>query len=155
MSGPIRDAIWLGDGLLAVTGTDYSAKLSKKGKLLEFAGRAAGVQIVDTRRWTIRTLDPGGNAAVVADGTLLVTGGSFTSKPTGTTSSRMGLVAYGADGSRRFQLFAGRRAYIAVVSGGRAYVSVGGRTLSVVDLVSGQVVGSAPLDIPYLIDASN
>jgi hypothetical protein len=153
MSGPVRDAIWLGDGLLAVTGTDYSARLSKQGKILEFTGRPAGVRIVDTRRWTVRTLDPGGTAAVVADGALLVTGGSFTSKPTGTTGSGMGLAAYGADGTRRFQLFAGRRAYVAVVSGGRAYVGVGGGTLSVVDLASGRVVGSAPVDIPYLIDA--
>jgi hypothetical protein len=147
-SGPVREATWLGDGLLAVTGMDYTEKFAKNGKLLESAGRPAGVQIVDTKRWTVRTLDPGGSTVVVADGTLLVTGGSFRTTDRATTWTGMGLVAYGADGARRFQLFARQRAYVSFVSGGRAYVSVGDAAASIVDLASGQVVGSAPRNLP-------
>jgi hypothetical protein len=65
---------------------DYTEKFAKNGKLLESAGRPAGVQM------------------------------SF-------------------------------------VSGGRAYVSVGDAAASIVDLASGQVVASAPRNLPYLIDA--
>jgi hypothetical protein len=131
---------------------DYTEKFAKNGKLLESAGRPAGVQIVDTKRWTVRTLDPGGSTVVVADGTLLVTGGSFRTTDRATTWTGMGLVAYGADGARRFQLFARQRAYVSCVSGGRGYVSVGDAAASIVDLASGQLVGSAPRSLPYLID---
>ena len=108
---------------------------------------------MDTKRWTVRTLDPGGESVVVADGMLLVTGGTFRSTTAGTTSSGIGLSAYGSDRVRRFQILAGQRVYLSQVSGGRAYVYPNGGAPVVVDLASGQVVGPAPRDLPYLIDA--
>ena len=147
MNGPMRYGKWLGDGLVAVTGTDESAAIDANNQMVA-SGSPAGLAIVDTRDWTIRMLDRGANAVVPTDGLLLATGSSWTTqsnKPTG-----MGLAAYGSDRALRFRLFAGAAAWVGVVSGGRAYVyRNGGETASVVDLASGEVVGKRSGRLPY------
>jgi hypothetical protein len=123
-SGPFRSARWLGDGLLAASGTDGE--------------RPAGLLLVNNRRWTVRTLDPDATSFVIAGDLLLATGAD-------------GLSAYGRDGVRRFRLFDGKQAWVTRVHAGRAYVGMGEQPLRIVDLAAGTVVGTRADPVPELL----
>jgi hypothetical protein len=155
-NGPRRTAIWLGDGLLALTGTDERAVKRDNG--IDLSGTPAGLAIVDTRDWSIRALDAGADTVTPAEGLLLATGSRWTangSEPTG-----MGLAAYGADRSLRFRLLAGRSVWLDAALAGHAYVSIATQgsnspPVEVVDLASGKIVGERkpPVPTPLLGDA--
>jgi hypothetical protein len=108
MEGPVREARWLGDGLLAVSGFDARGEKPSK---------ASGLKLIDTRRWTLRTLD--GDAAdflaterlLIAYGCCYRTGG----KP-------LGLTAYDRPGRTVWHLFGRRPIHAVQIAGGRAYV---------------------------------
>jgi hypothetical protein len=54
--GPNRTAQWLGAGLVAISGFDgYTAPA---GRFVGESDAPAGIQILDTRTWHVRTLDP-------------------------------------------------------------------------------------------------
>ena len=153
LNGPQWRGLWLGDGLLAVTGTEETASTDANNQLVGSAA-PAGLAIVDTRDWTIRMLDRGADTVTPAEGLLLATGRRWSS--TEQRASGMGLAAYGPDRSLRFRLFAGASSWVLAVSMGRAYVQDPGnehRAL-VVDLASGKVVGtrSSPVPTPLLAD---
>jgi hypothetical protein len=112
LEGPQRYARWAGDGLLAVSGMDWSLTADKK-----VSARAAGVRLVDTRTWTTRTLDAGASAFSLAPGLVLTYGGSWS----GTTSTYTGVHAYAPDGELRWSLYEGQDAY-APVRGSFVYV---------------------------------
>jgi hypothetical protein len=100
--GPTREALWLGHGLLAVTGWDGHAGVDPRGGQAEW-GAPAGLKLIDTRRWSVRTIDPRVSDAAFVAGTLLawsLTWDSRTDKFTGA-----GLTGYGPDGGRRFHLY--------------------------------------------------
>jgi hypothetical protein len=108
-SAATRDALWLGRGLLAITGLDGT--------------RPAGLTLVDTRRWSARKVDSRATAAAVAGGTLLATS-VFDSRPT----AGSGLTGYSLRGRRRFHRYGdaplgvvpvGRRVLVADARGGR------------------------------------
>jgi hypothetical protein len=145
LNGPERTATWLGDGLIALTGTDYTATRAKDGSAA-FSATPAGLSIVDVRNWTVRMLDAEATGATVADGTLLTTGGGWTSSDQG---SGTGLAAYQGDGALRWRLFPGTRPYVAGVVGGLAVVQEDGNgRFDVIDVRTGDVlrsgVGQAP-----------
>ncbi|HEX9380809.1 MAG TPA: hypothetical protein VF891_04850 [Gaiellaceae bacterium] len=138
INGPALTARWLGNGLVAVAGSDESA-VQENGEL-RVSARPRGLHIVDTGDWSVRLLDAGADAVTVADGLLLARGSSSSERQ---TQSGMGVAVYGPDRTRRFQLFPGRPAWIAFVYRGQAYVSVAGESaLRVVDLASGRIVGT-------------
>jgi DNA-binding beta-propeller fold protein YncE len=154
MNGPRRTAVWLGDGLLAVTGSDDHS-VRKSDSSIEMGVDPAGLAIVDTRDWSIQRLDPGADTVTVADGVLLATGRRLA--PGQDTPTGMGLAAYGADRSLRFRLFQGASSWVVRALGGRAYVEsgIGQETIAVVDLGSGKVLEQrpGPLAAPLLDDA--
>jgi hypothetical protein len=146
MSGPALTAGWLGDDLLAIAGSDENAV--HEGDKLRISRHPLGLRIVDTRDWSAQLLDAGADAFTVADGVLLATGSSWTSEPQ--AQSGMGVAAYGSDRTRRFQLLAGRAAWVGFVYRGRAYVSVADESpLRVVDLASGRIVGTRRAEAPW------
>jgi hypothetical protein len=156
VNGPRRAATWLGDGLLALTGSDEQV-VKRSDSQMEMTSTPAGLAIVDTRDWTIRALDPGADAVSTVDGLLLATGSRWTSneqQPTG-----MGLAVYGSDRSLRFRLLAGQSVWVNTALAGRAYVSIStssnSPTVDVVDLASGKVVEErqSPVPTPLLGDA--
>jgi hypothetical protein len=154
MSGPVRTAQWLGGGLVAVTGQDEAFSVGANGQGV-LSDTPAGLTVLDTRDWALATLDPGASAVKVADGMLLATGSTWSS--TGDQVAAIGLVAYGADRSRRFRLFPGAQAWVDFVLDGRAYVDEGVPNvtrIAVVDLRSGRVVGkrSGVLPLPLVAD---
>lgn len=128
-NGYARTARWLGGDRLAVSGADSD----------ESAARPAGLLLVDTRTWSVRTIEPRAFGFRVADNLLLWTGD--------------GLAAYGLDGEQRFHLFDGSVTWVAQVHGGRAYVGISGQdgVLRIVDLADGRVVGERRAPLPWLV----
>ncbi len=137
MEGPQRYARWAGDGLIAVTGSNWST-----GPGSRTSAQAFGVRLVDTRDWTTRTIDPGASSFSLAPGLVLAYGGSWS----GTKSTYTGVHAYGLDGALRWSLYEGQDAYVSV-RGTLAYVQrhVGSNrplALDVVDPATGTVLSS-------------
>jgi hypothetical protein len=109
MTGPVRQATWLGNGLLAVTGEDNRAWLDAKNRLHEVS-TPIGLTLVDSRSWTARLVDPGASDVVSANGLLLA---YRAPGPEQQTARGMGLSAYGLDGTARFHLL-GRNSLVTV-----------------------------------------
>jgi hypothetical protein len=101
--GPTRQALWLGRGLLAVTGFHGHAGVDHRGGQAEWA-TPAGLKLIDTRRWSVRTLDPRVTDAALLSGTLLAWSLTWDSRTDNFTGN--GLTGYNPDGSRRFHLYA-------------------------------------------------
>jgi hypothetical protein len=144
-NGPALTARWLEGGFLAVAGTAEIA--TSTGGELKISSQPLGLSIVDARDWSHSVLDPRADSFALADGLLLAAGSSWSSEPQ--SQSGMGLAAYGADRTRRFQFLPGRPAWIGFVYRGRAYVSVAGQSaLRIVDLASGRPVGTRRSEAP-------
>jgi hypothetical protein len=142
VSGYWREARWLGGGLLAISGTD-----TEQGEM-----QPAGLLVADTRGWSVRTIDRSAMSFEVAGDVLLAMGGSW--DPSTERMTGFGLVTYGFDGGKRFQLFDGEQAWLALVYGGRAYVGISGQgavPLRIVDLATGHVVGTRQPSLPWLL----
>jgi hypothetical protein len=141
--GPRRSARWLGDGVLAVWGTDDEGAIDPHG-LPQQRQEPAGLALVDTRRWTVRTLDPGASQAAVADGLLLASAALWDSAAQ--RARGMGLVAYGPGGARRFHVLDSAPAWEVEVVGARAFVTQPGErgrtSYAVVDLRAGRVTAT-------------
>ena len=132
--GPVRDAAWIGAGRIALSGYDGDAVWRSDGGV-EGERRPAGLHVIDTRDWSMRTLDERASTFVAAAGLLLTSG------PEG-----RGLTAYSPDGGERFHVLDGRRVEIVASAGSLAYVRTPPEpALQVIDLARGRVIGtSAP-----------
>jgi hypothetical protein len=146
-SGPERHALWLGDGRLAVWGTDADYKGTDGDPTGE--SRPSGLQVIDTRDWSVRTLDPG-IGQVVRAGDRLVTAGVTThmaSADSPTTGDGLWIRTPGP--SRPVHLLAGRPVQWFQTYGPYAYVDISdpnggsGQTpgYAVIDTRTGTVVG--------------
>lgn len=138
VSGHERDAVWLGRGVLAVSGSDTARD--------QF--QPAGLLAIDTKTWSVRTLNAEATSVELAGNLLLATGErSDAGKAVG-----IGLVVYGLDGSERFQALGCQPVWLALAYGGRAYLGISGEDpLTIVDLASGAVTGRRTLPLPTLL----
>ena len=148
IDGPSRTARWLGDGLVAVTGADYATWKDGDSRY-QTRVTPAGLMVVVTKTWRIRTIDRDATWVVCSDGVLLATGG--TSDSSTRVSTSMGLAAYTADGSRRFRLFDNEPVMVWRAFRGRAYVGKDGEPFRIVDIESGRVVGTRRDAPPWLL----
>jgi hypothetical protein len=119
VTGPTRDALWLGRGGLAVTGSDNGEQ------------RPAGLTLIDTRRWRARTIDKRTTDAVLVSGRLLAT--SFLNRP----GTGRGLTRYSLDGSRKDHLF-GNDPIWGVQAIGRRALAGGPRGFTLIDARTGR-----------------
>lgn len=149
-TGPVRSATWVGDGFLAVWGHDNEAWIDSQGRP-QCRSTATGVRLVDTRQWSVHVLDVDAAAFAVA-GDLLLTW-SYTWDSTRGVQAGIGLTAYAADGSRRWQLFGAEPIYHVQVVGGRAFVRRDGsrRPTALVDLARGAVIRRQDGEPPLLL----
>jgi hypothetical protein len=109
-------AQWLGDGLIAVSGSDAAIVGYDQ------ADTPAGLRILDTRTWTERVIDPKADDFTLAGSTLL--------------TARNG---YGSDGRRRYRLPTGD----SLVRQGRLYV-IAHHHVQLRDPVTGATLRSFP-----------
>jgi hypothetical protein len=132
--GLSRSAAWIGAGRIALSGHDADAIWRPNG---DIAGerRPAGLQVIDTRDWSVRTIDERASAFVTAAGLLLTSG-----------REGRGLAAYSPDGEERFRVLADRRVEIVATAGSVAYVRTPpDQALVAIDLARGRTLGtSAP-----------
>lgn len=146
VNGTALNARWLGNGLIAVAGSVQTARVDASGT---FHGgvRPWGVEIVDTRTWSVRVLDAHASALIPANGLLLTTGSTWDGDGRRQTGS--GLTAYAPDWSPRFTLFRGKAVSVVAVTATQAFVSVAGESrLRVVQLRTGRVVGVRGNNLP-------
>lgn len=152
INGPTLSAHWLGDGLIAVSGTRESAVRRRDGSV-SFSSSPAGLRVIDTSGWSEQTLDPSATSALVTDGLLLASGGSWSSDGNTTTSSGEGLAAYGPDGALRWRIDDGETLSVLATYGSRALIQ---RTetgpnyvqepIQLIDLTTGQKLATMPAD---------
>jgi hypothetical protein len=127
--GIVRQAAWIGEGRIALSGYDADVVWRPRGDV-EAERRPAGLHVIDTRDWSVRTLDDQASSFVAAAG-LLLTGG-----PEG-----RGLAAYSPEGREAFQVLGDRHVEVVATAGSLAYVRT--PALQVIDLTRGRVVGTA------------
>jgi hypothetical protein len=147
--GPNRYARWLGDGRLAVYGSDDHGSLVRGN--IEMRTTSAGIRIVDTASWRTTTLDAGASALAIAGGGLLASASNWDSR----TRSQwgIGLVAYEPDGPTRFHLFGDQPTYVQAAGDRALAFRSGPPRYSVVDTTSGRVVDEvAGRAVPLLLD---
>jgi hypothetical protein len=139
VNGYYRETRWLGGHLLAVSGSDTEQRRYQP----------AGLRMIDTRGWSFRTVDRGAMLFQVDADALLATGGWW--DPATKRTTGIGVAVYGFDGAKRFQLFDGQHAWVALALDGHAYVGVGQEPLRIVDLATGSVVGTRQQPLPSLL----
>ncbi len=136
IDGPVRQARWLGNGVLAVSGFDYSTV--GEGQAQHVVAKPAGVELVDTGSWHAQMLSGASSDASVAAGLVIAGGGSW--DESSQVTSGPGLIAFAPDGGKRWTLHPGeeRSLYDSAASIGYVWLSDG--KMEVVDLVSGTVL---------------
>jgi hypothetical protein len=133
-----RKAVWLGNDLLAVTGSDTDVSVGA-GEQVEERPDPAGLSLIDTKRWSVRVLDERVGELALASEALLAWVFPEESVPGQLRES--GLTVYELDGRERLRLFGGESIWDLQAVGGLAYVGVGHwSALHVVDLETGKVV---------------
>jgi hypothetical protein len=132
--GIVRRAAWIGDGRIALSGYDADAVWRAHGGI-EAASRPAGLQVIDTRDWSVRVLDERSSSFVAAAGLLLSNG------PGG-----RGLTAYSPERRETLHMLGDRHVEVIATAGSLAYLRTRPEpALQVVDVTRGRVVGtSAP-----------
>jgi hypothetical protein len=134
--GVVRQAAWIGEGRIALSGYDADVVLRPHGSV-EADRRPAGLQVIDTHDWSVHTLDERASGFAVAAG-LLLTGG-----PGG-----RGLAAYSPEGRETFHVLGDRQVEVVATAGSLAYVRTPpGPALQVVDVTRGRVVGTRVPDL--------
>jgi hypothetical protein len=150
--GPERRVLWLGNGRLAVTGIDYQAMVASDGQEQEL-DKAAGLKLIDTRDWSVRTLDHTTTSVSFRDGVLFAFGVSWDSRAARVSGS--GLTAYDAGGRELYHRY-GRQPIEAVDPLPRGVLVGGSRGSSVfghqdlLDPRSGRILGRVDLHVELL-----
>jgi hypothetical protein len=152
--GPTRRALWLGQGRLAVTGTDEHASADASGNERQWE-TAAGLKLIDTHRWTIRTIDSDATWAVRVGGTLVTSSLLWDSRPGRFTGS--GLTGYTLDGRRTFHRYGddpisgtqplGTRLLVGGAAGSRIF-----RLGALLDARTGRELGRVHFDVELLAE---
>jgi hypothetical protein len=140
--GAVRRGAWVGEGRIAVSGYDADV-VWRPHAGVEAERRPAGLHVIDTSDWSVRTLDERASGFVAAAGLLLTSG------PEG-----RGLAAYAPEGRETFDVLADRHVEVVATAGSLAYVRAPPEpALQVVDLARGRVVGtSAPERATLLVE---
>jgi hypothetical protein len=137
LGGSLRSAVWLGDGKLAVVGSDGTPYMTMDGRL-GVQTHPSGLLVIDTRTWVARTIDPRSSSLAVAKNALLTWGQSSDSGKGWEAGT--GLRIYGPTGALRVHLFGPRPIDDAQVVGGRAFVRKANATVryAIVSLRTGK-----------------
>jgi hypothetical protein len=126
LEGPARWARWLGGGLIAVSGADWSTDAAGKTHVDPY-----GLRLVAVAAGTSRTIDPQATLFDVANGLLLVRQGDDET------------VAYDRDGAIRYRVALSADTWLNT-AGGTGLVCAQRNLVAVVDLASGARSAAAP-----------
>jgi hypothetical protein len=146
LDGPDRHALWLGNGLLAVTGQDGRAVRTRRGEVTGMSTTPAGLDVVDVRAWRAVHLGRRTTDAALVEGRLLGFGVTFRRGRT----AGAGLDVYARGTSRPRHLFGTSPIWWTQGLGRTAVVGVGDSP-TLVDLASASVVRRLPARVPLLL----
>jgi hypothetical protein len=131
IDGPERNAVWLENGLVAVSGSHYKA-----GEGDDVDVTPAGLVLIDPEDWSIRRLSD--EASWVAS-----RGGALLASAWDEGSGEQVVTVFDPDGEQRFSL-ARRGGDLSQTSGGLLYAATDeGRSYELVDLATGASLGRA------------
>jgi hypothetical protein len=139
IEGPQRKAASLGNGLVLVTGVDYTTATGSNGEPRGHV-EAAGLSLIDTSDWSIRELDDETSDFTLFESTLLAYGDTSWGDA---SQNGMGLRGYDLGGREIFHVLNRTRVGWIEASGDLAYVFVNDRRRIVVDAVSGRRLSRA------------
>ena len=140
LNGPNRSAVWLGDGTLAIVGSDDHGSVDRRGRATVSVS-AAGLTVADTRTWRATVLERSASDVEPADGSLVVFGAAWDGRRRRETG--MGLRVFDGAGRERFHLLGTEPIWDVQVIGRRAVLSLSARSglkAAVVDLESGRLL---------------
>jgi hypothetical protein len=144
LAGFSRQATWLGEAQLAVSGAQYTGARSAP----------AGLQLVDAETGAARTLEPRASGHAVTGGLLLAFGAARDEQAQAETG--MGLAAFTLDGTRLWSTLADEPVWLAETAGGYAYVPTPATTfpagVRVVDLATGRALRTVRGELPAFVD---
>jgi hypothetical protein len=160
--GTSRQALWLGGGLIAVTGSDDRTFVGPDATV-SLRTVPAGLSLIDTNAWTLRRVDDAVSHVSRTGNLLLARAYSWDSSTQ--RQGAFGLAAFGLDGSKRFHVFAGKQLTQLRIYGDRAYVGLDGTVrvgaahirlddgsaFKVVDLATGRIIGTRSTPLPILL----
>jgi hypothetical protein len=133
-----RQAVWLGNGLLAVTGADTDISV-RDDREVEERTIPAGLSLIDTDRWTVRTLDERVSDITLAENALIAW--TYPTELVPREPQESGLIVYELDGRKRFRIPEDKPICDLQAGRGLAYVGIGGcADIHVIDLHSGEVL---------------
>lgn len=133
LPGSFRRALWLGDGRLAIWGSDSVRTGPDK-----VTTTPIGLSIVDTNEWTIKRIDARAEQVALAAGALLA------------SAPGAGLTAYSTDGSRRYHVFGDESVWVYATFGARVFLRPARGRMRDVDAATGTVLGTRR-SLPYLL----
>lgn len=136
VDGPWRNAAWVGDGIFAVSGEDYTSEGGER----HYAD-PAGISLIDTRDWSVRRID-GDAVNVVATEHAIVGHGGF---------EHGGVTGYDLGGDKRFKLLPETPVWLQVVGGYVYAVQENSRTFTIIDPSLGRIVGTAKTQEPLTL----
>ncbi|MGH3113447.1 MAG: hypothetical protein ACRDOP_08270, partial [Gaiellaceae bacterium] len=120
--GATRKAVWLGNDLLAVTGSDTNVSVGADEQVEERIS-PAGLSLIDTERWSVRLLEERvGELTLAADALLAWT---FPEESLPPRLRKGGLTVYDLEGRERMRLFEGESIWDLQAAGRLAYIGVG------------------------------
>ncbi len=137
LEGPEREAVWLPNGLLAVSGETYAGLAERR-----LVSEPAGLQLVDTQTGQARLLDPQARS-VLRLGRRLVTAGAD-----------RGIVGYDLGGTRRYTALEDRKIVWLQAAGTRLVAQSDVGTVAVLDAVSGRVLAERRGPVAQLVSGS-
>jgi hypothetical protein len=151
-AGTWRDACWLGDGRLAVWGSETRLHGDAPGDPPP-EERPSGLRLIDTRSWTVRPVDPAATQASWQEGRLLAFGGTWDYQAERQVGA--GLTVYGPGGRPQLHLLGGQAVMEAHLNGDLVYAAVdtGAEEYAsrVVSLRTGRALASSDAPLPLLL----
>jgi hypothetical protein len=136
VDGPWRNGTWIGDGLFAISGEDYS---SEGGQ--HHHAEPAGISIVDTRDWSVRTIDDDSVEVVATEHAIVGHGGYEFG----------GVTGYDLGGDKLFELIPNTSVWLQVVGGFVYAVHESSKRFTIIDPRLGRVVGTATTEDPLTL----
>jgi hypothetical protein len=132
IEGKDRQALWLANGLVAVSGTDFPPIEAGQTDLV---GKPAGLSLIDTDDWSVRRVDGNVSGVQLLGSRLFAYEAGCSSAP-----ESFALVAYDLSGKQRFHLCRDE-GFDPQVVGDYLYVGMDNNTrFDVVDMSTGAVV---------------
>jgi hypothetical protein len=147
--GKFRAVLVAGNRVL-VTGSDYTTSVDSNGATRE-QPHPVGLQLVDTRDWSVKTIDPVTSAAVVSSNAIFAMSVAWNPKLGNTVGG--GATIYDLSGAKRAHIFKGQEIY-ALALGKRVFVPRDGQRYTIVSTTTGRIVRTVNGLIPEPLVAS-